>query len=144
MFSVKWLNIRVNMERTMNAESKIYFLFKIYTKVIFKRDSLYTYFNESKIVTSSQKGGKKINFTKNRYCVHRKNLIFSLKMDFIFGFISKKVYLLKWYLLTCTKISVDQCLFNIFQKVAIGRFCNSPELIIFIMSLRYFQEVIHW
>ena len=47
------------MERTMNAESKIYFLFKNYTKRVFKRDSIYTYFNENKIVTSSQKGGKK-------------------------------------------------------------------------------------
>ena len=47
------------METTMNAESKIYFVFKNYTKSVFKRDSIYTYFNENKIVTSSQKGGKK-------------------------------------------------------------------------------------
>ena len=74
-------------------EGKIHFVFKIFTKFAFKREPVS--FNEKKILTLIQKGGKKINFTKIGHTLYRKNLIFSVKMDFIFGFSTIKL-VRKW------------------------------------------------
>ena len=39
-------------------EGKIHFVFKIYRKFTFNKESIWTCFNESKIVISIQKGGE--------------------------------------------------------------------------------------
>ena len=53
-------------EAYKNTEAKIHFVFKIYTKVAFKRRPVCICFNESKIVTMSQGEGNKTQFYKKQ------------------------------------------------------------------------------